>query len=292
VTAGHASSPVLARAEALLMAGRAEQALTELAGLPAAEAIGPAAARLRCHALMQLDRWPEVVASARAGLAAGGPDPALLYYLGRGEHESGHLEIAERALLDGLALAPQDVDLLCAYAHLCSAGNQVDKAEKLVERAAALQPHSPVVYAARIQVAYARGDDRAAQRISREFVAAYPENPVAHALFGGTSAARGQVGPAYSGFRQAAAAAPAEADFAESAMELRIAKHPLMLPVRPFLRFGPVKTWIVAVVVIFGLRQAGLTVLAGVAGLAWFLLCVYSWVVPPLVRRWMRRRWR
>ena len=292
MTAEQASSPVLARAEALLMAGRPEQALAELAGLPAADAIGPAAGRLRCHALMQMDRWPEVVTAARAALAGTGPDPSLLYYLGRAEHECGRPEIAERALLDGLAMAPDDVDLLCAYAHLCAADNQVDKAQKLVERAAALQPHAPVVYAARIQVAYARGDDRAAQRISREFVAAYPENPVAHALFGGTSAARGQVGPAYSGFRQAAAAAPAEADFAESAMDLRIARHPMMLPVRPFMRFGPLKTWVVAVVVIFGLRQAGLTVLSGVAALAWFLLCVYSWVVPPLVRRWMRRRWR
>jgi predicted Zn-dependent protease len=287
-----APSPVLARAQALLLAGRADQALTELAGLSTAEAISPAAARLRCHALIQLERWPEAVTAARAGLAETGPDPTLLYYLGRAEHECGHLAVAERALLDGLALDPGDVDLLCAYAHLCAANNQVDKAEKLVGRAAALQPHAPVVYAARIQVAYARGDDRAAQRISREFVAAYPENPVAHALFGGTSAARGQVGPAYSGFRQAAAAAPAEHDFAESAMELRIARHPLLVPVRPFLRFGPLKTWIVAVVVIFGLRQAGLAVLSGLAALAWFLLCVYSWVVPPLVRRWMRRRWR
>ena len=292
MSADRTSSPVLARAQALLLTGRAEQALAELATLPAADAISPAAASVRCHALVQLERWPEAVAAARAGLAAGGPDPALLYYLGRAEHESGHPQIAERALLDGLALAPGDVDLLCAYAHLCAANRQVDKAEKLVARAAALQPHAPVVYAARIQVAHARGDDRAAQRISREFVAEYPENPIAHALFGGTSAARGQVGPAYSGFRQAAAAAPAEQDFAESAMELRIARHPLMLPVRPFLRFGPLRTWIVAVVVILGLRQAGLTVLAGVAGLAWFMLCVYSWVVPPLVRRWMRRRWR
>jgi predicted Zn-dependent protease len=287
-----APSAVLARAQALLLAGRADQALTELAGLSTAEAISPAAARLRCHALIQLERWAEAVTAARAGLAETGPDPTLLYYLGRAEHECGHLAVAERALLDGLALDPGDVDLLCAYAHLCAANNQVDKAEKLVGRAAALQPHAPVVYAARIQVAYARGDDRAAQRISREFVAAYPENPVAHALFGGTSAARGQVGPAYSGFRQAAAAAPAEHDFAESAMELRIARHPLLVPVRPFLRFGPLKTWIVAVVVIFGLRQAGLAVLSGLAALAWFLLCVYSWVVPPLVRRWMRRRWR
>jgi tetratricopeptide (TPR) repeat protein len=287
-----APSPVLARAHALLLAGRPLEALTELAALPAAEAVGVAAARLRCAALTQLDRWPEVVEAARAGLAGGGPDPDLLRQLGRAEHALGHSEVAERALLDGLALAPQDVDLLCTYADVCAAHGQVDKAQKLVERAAEVEPHAPVVYATRIQVAYARGDDRAAQRISREFVAEYPENPAAHALLGGTSAVRGQVGAAYAGFRQAAAAMPTEQAFAESALDLQIARHPLMLPVRPILRFGALKTWAVAVALIFGLRAAGLAGPAAVVAVCWMLLCVYSWVVPPLVRRRMRRHWR
>lgn len=292
MSAGPAGSPVLARAEALLMANRPEEALRELTGLPAGEAVGRAATLLRCQALLHLERAPEAAAAARAGLADSGPDPDLLYLLGRAEHECGHLEVAERALLDGLALAPDDVDLLCAYAHLCATNDQGDKAAKLVERAAARAPNSPTVYATRIQVAFARGDDRTAQRISREFVAAYPENPVAHALLGSTSAVRGQVGPAYAGLSQAAAAAPTEQAYAESAMELRIARHPLMLPVRPILRFGPFKTWIAAVVLIYGFRAVGLPVLSLIVAVAWVLLCVYSWVVPPLVRRWMRRRWR
>jgi hypothetical protein len=37
------------------------------------------------------------------------------------------------------------------------------------------------------------------------------------------------------------------------------------------------------------LRAVGLPVAAAVVGLLWFLFCVYSWVVPPLVRRWVRR---
>jgi tetratricopeptide (TPR) repeat protein len=287
-----APSPVLARAQALLMADRPQEALAELATLPASEAVGPIAMRLRSHALSRLERWPEAIEAARAGLAANGPDPDLLRELGRAEHETGHSEIAERALLDGLALAPDDVGLLCTYADVCAANGQVDKAEKLVARAAAVQPHAPLVYAARIQVAYARGDDRTAQRISREFVAEYPENAAAHALLGGTSAARGQVGPAYAGFRQAAAAAPTEQAWAESALDLRIARHPLMVPLRPILRFGPLKTWVAAVVLIFGLRSAGLGALSAVVAVAWLLLCVYSWVVPPLVRRWVRRNWR
>jgi tetratricopeptide (TPR) repeat protein len=281
----------LARAQALLAAHRPDDALAELAALPAAEAISGAAALLRCYALMRLERWPEAGVAARAGLAENGPDPDLLYVLGRAEHEAGHLEVAERALLDGLAMAPHDVDLLCAYAQLCAADNQPDKAEKLVARALAEEPGSATVFATRIQVAHARDDDRAAQRIAQQFVAAHPENPAAHALLGGISAVRGQVGPAYAGLRQAAASAPAEQAYAESAMELRIAKHPLMLPIRPFMRFGPLKTWVAAIVVIYGLRLIGLPVLSAVVAVVWVLLCIYSWVVPPLVRRWMRRHW-
>lgn len=287
-----APSPVLARAHALLLAGRPQEALSELAALPPDEAVGVPATRLRCAALVELDRWPDVVEAARAGLAAAGPDPDLLCHLGQAEHRLGRAEVAERALLDGLALAPHDVELLCAYAEVCAAHGQLDKAEKLVERAAAQQPHAPIVYATRIQVAHARGDDRTAQRISREFVAAHPENPGAHALLGGTSAVRGQVNEAYASLRQAAAARPTEQAFAESALDLQIARHPLMLPLRPVLRFGVLKTWAAAIVLIFGLRAAGLPALSALLGLVWLLLCVYSWVVPPLVRRWVRRHWR
>jgi tetratricopeptide (TPR) repeat protein len=291
VTSEPGAAPVLARARALLLAHRPEEALAELAALPAGDAISAPAAHLRGWALLWLSRYPEAAETARAGLEAGGPDPGLLQMLGRAEQEMGRLEVAERALLDGLALAPQDPDLLCAYARLCLAAGQMDKAARLVDLAAAQAPDAAVVYSTRAQVAFARGDDREAQRISREYVAAYPEDPAAHALLGTASAARGQVGEAYSGMRQAAAAAPGEQILAESALEMRIAQHPLLAPVRPIMRFGPLKTWVAAIVVIYGLRALGLPALAAVAAALWLLLCVYSWIVPPLVRRWMRRHW-
>jgi predicted Zn-dependent protease len=282
---------VLARAQALLVAGRPEEALTQLGSLPVDDAVGPIGAQLRCHALLQLDRNPEAVEAARAGLAAGGPDPDLLCLLGRAEHECGHLVVAERALLDGLALAPGDVELLCAYADVCAADNQMPKAQRLVDLAAAGRPDAPVVFATPVKVAYARGDDRAAQRISREFVAAHPENAAALALLGGTSAARGRMDEAYAGLSRAAATSPADQAYATAALDLRVATHPLLRPIRPILRFGPVKTWLVAVAVIFLLGRLGLPTLSLAAGLVWVGLCVYSWVVPPLVRRSIRRNW-
>jgi len=287
-----APQPVLERVQALLLARRPEQALTELGTLPAAEVTGPVAMLLRCVALSQLGRWSEVGEAARAGLSAAGPDPGLLLWLARAERESGRDQAAERVLLDGLALDPHDVDLLCEYAELCADNGQADKAGKLVGLAAAQDPHAPLVYGTRVRVALARGDDREAERISREFVAAYPESPTAHALLGGASAARGRIDAAYDGFRRAAAAMPAEPAFAAAALELKVARHPLMAPLRPVARIGALKVWLAAVAVMTVLRMLHLGPLAVAAAVIWVTFCVYSWVVPPLVRRWVRRGWR
>ncbi|MEU8007321.1 tetratricopeptide repeat protein [Catellatospora sp. NPDC049111] len=288
----HAHAPALLRAHALLAAARPEDALRELAVLPESDAGSALVFELRAAALLQLERWGEARDAARAGLAAGGPDPDLLCQLGLAEHRLGRPETAERALLDGLAIAPEDVSLLCVYARLCLEHGQLDKARRLVELAAAQDSDAPIVFSTRVQLAHASGDDVLAQRISREFVAAHPDNAQAHALLGGTSAARGQVRSAYSGLRQAVANDPTDRDYAQAAYEARIGLHPLLVPLRPFTRFGPVKTWIAAIVVIYGLRSLGLPTLSAVAAVAWFALCVYSWVVPPLLRRWLMRRWR
>lgn len=275
----------------LLSADRPEDALRELAALPASDAISAEAHTLRAYALVNLDRWPDAALAAREGLAAGGPDPTCCACWAAPGRRWAGCERPSGRCWTAWRWRPNDADLLCAYARLCLADQQVDKVAKLVERAAAQEPHSPSAYATRVQIAYARGDDRAAQRIAREFVAEYLENPAAHALLGSTSAARGQVRDAYSGLRQAAANAPDEQVFAESALEAKIASHPLLAPVRPVMRLGPL-TWIAAIVIIYGLRAVGLTVLAAVVGLLWLVFCVYSWAVLPLVSRWVKRRWR
>lgn len=283
----------LARAQALLAAGRPEEALRELATLPVEQANDPAGFALRAAALGALARWNDAADAARAGLAAGGPDPILLGQLGKARHELGDLPGAERALLDALALAPYDATLLCGYGSLCMDAGQFDKAAKLVERAAAQAPEDAVVYATRVRLAYAQGRDREAQALSRRFVAAYPENPAAHAALGGMSAVRGQVGPAYAGLRQAAGIAPTTSGFVEAALAARIASHPLLLPVRPVLRFGPVRVWLAAMAVMVGGYLLGLPEpLALVVVVAWVSFVAYSWIVPPLVGWWLRRRWR
>lgn len=280
-----------ARATALLEADRPEQALAELSRLGGAAATDRRAYRLRVAALARLDRWDEVAATARHGLAEVGPDAELLGRLGQALHERGELAAAERALLDALALDAHDPWLLCQYAGLCASVGQPDKAGRLLERAAAVAPDSPAVHATRVQLAYARGDDREAERVAREFLGRHPDDPAALAMHGGMSVTTGRVGQAHRSFARAVAHDPTDADYAEAAWESRVYAHPLLLPLRPLYRFG-VRLWLVAAGSILALNLVGLSGVAAVVGLTWALYCVWSWVAPPLVRRLVRGRWR
>ncbi|MER7415206.1 tetratricopeptide repeat protein [Micromonospora peucetia] len=282
----------LARAAHLLEVNRPEQALAEVDRLPAALATSPAAFRLRAAALTVLDRWDDVVAVARQGLAEAGPDAELLGRLGLALRQRREHPLAERALLDALAIEPESPWLLCQYADLCTAVGQTDKAERLVARAAAIVPDAPAVFASRFQLAYVRGDDRAAERIAREFLGAWPGNPAALALHGIAAARRGRLVTAHRAFGQAAAHDPTDADYTDAAWETRVYAHPLLLPLRPLYRLGMFRTWLLAVGLIVLLSATGLKVLAGLFGLAWVIFCVWSWIAPPLVRRLVLGRWR
>jgi tetratricopeptide (TPR) repeat protein len=174
---------------------------------------------------------------------------------------------------------------------VCLVAGQAQKAEALVERAASLAPESAAVSAARAQVAFALGKDKEMHRHSKEALAADPEDPAARALHGSASMLTGDASSGYRSLAAAAAADPGDEDLRTAARQARLANHPLMRPLRPFQRFNPLVVWVGAVAVIYGLRAAGLGPLASVAAIAWFAFCVYSWVAPALLRRWLNRRW-
>ena len=283
----HAPDTAIAKAWALLEADRPEQALAELSRLSPDQAGAAVAFQLRGRALMHLERWKEVDDNARRGLAEGGPDPVLLGQLGFALFEAREYANAERAFLDALALAPHDIELLCGYSRLCLHAGQADKAKQLWQRAAALNPHHRQVLITRVVLAIGSADDREAQRASDAYLAEYPADPIALALQGQVSEMRGRSG--YGSIRQAVAADPTDRDIADLAWEARFYAHPLMVPLRPLIRLGTVKSWLIAVGIMFGLRIAGLTTLSFIAALLWVSLCVYSWIVPPLVRRWVFR---
>lgn len=274
-----------------LQVGRPERTLDELQGLSGDEALDVRAYLFRGAALHNLQRYDEAIDVLRDGLSRFGPFVPLLQLLGSALRAVGRLPEAEAVYLDGLSREPNEPDLLIGYAMTCLAAGQATKAAALVERAASAAPESTAVAAARAQVAFALGKDKEMLRHSKEALAADPEDPAARALHGTSSMLTGDPRSSYQSLAAAAAANPGDPDLREAARDARLANHPLMLPLRPFQLVNPLVVWIGAVAIIYGLRAAGLRPLAVVAAIAWFGFCIYSWVAPPLLRRWLNRRW-
>jgi tetratricopeptide (TPR) repeat protein len=274
-----------------LQIGHPERTLDELQGLWGDAAVDLRAYVFRGAALHALERHREAIDVLRDGIAYHGPFLPLLEILGSALRAEGRLPEAEAVYLDGLSREPNEPDLLIGYAMVCLVAGQAQKAEALVERAASVAPESAAVSAARAQVAFALGKDKEMHRHSKEALAADPEDPAARALHGSASMLTGDASSGYRSLAAAAAADPGDQDMRTAARQARLANHPLMRPLRPFQRFNPLVVWVGAVAVIYGLRAAGLGPLASVAAIAWFAFCVYSWVAPALLRRWLNRRW-
>ncbi|TWD84296.1 tetratricopeptide repeat protein [Kribbella amoyensis] len=274
-----------------LQIGHPERTLDELQGLWGDAAVDFRAYLFRGAALHALDRNAEAIDVLRDGLAQHGPFLPLLQVLGSALRAEGRLTEAESAYLQGLSLDPNEPDLLIGYALVCLTAGQAEKASALVERAASQAPESPAVDAARAQVAFALGKDKDMHRHAESVLSHDPEDPHSRALHGTASMLTGDSKAGYRSLASAAAANPGDRDLRDAAREARLANHPLMRPLRPFQRFNPLVIWIAAVAVIYGLRLAGLAPLAAVVAVGWFGFCVYSWVAPPLLRRWLNRKW-
>jgi Flp pilus assembly protein TadD len=274
-----------------LQIGHPERTLDELHGLTGDAALDYRAYLFRGAALHALDRNAEAVDVLRDGLGQHGPFLPMLHVLGSSLRSEGRLPEAEAVFLQGLSLDPNEPDLLIGYAHVCLAAGQAQKASALVERAASHAPESAVVSAARAQVAFALGKDRDMHRHSTEALSHDPEDPGARALHGTASMLTGDPRSGYTSLASAAASQPGDADLRAAAREAKLVNHPLLLPLRPFARFNPLVVWIGAVVIIYGLRAAGLAPLSFAFAMIWLAFCVYSWVAPPLVRRWLNRKW-
>ena len=248
---------------------------------------------LRTQALVDLKQFAQAAATARSGLNADAESITLLDLLSLAEAELGELEEAETAILQALELEPEHPVLLCRYALLLARGGQLDKATRVCAEAERLEPDDQAVIRCRIALAYVRGDDKAAERESRRLLAEFdPDDPIGHTMLGVQAASRGSLRTASRHFDTAAQYDLGDEQAVDLARRGRIETHPLFWPILPFERFGPAASWLGAVVIMGLLAATGQDLLLGIFAVTYVLLCIYSWVVPPLARRWLsRERW-
>lgn len=278
----------LALARHYVRVQRPERALEALAR--GADVDDPEFHELRGRALYELDRYEEAKQAAQAGLAIEPNDVTLLGVLCDCERELGGLAESERALLAALELAPSSPQLLCAYAHLCARGGQLADAERLLAEAEAIDPQAVSVLQTRVWLAYLRGDGATTESAARTLLAAEPENALGLTAIGHRLASRGDTRESQRHYELAAQAHTTDPQIVAAARAARVESHWLLWPLWPLRRFGPGRLWLAWIALLLLAGAVHAPWLAIPAALVYIPLVIYSWIVPPLARRWLARR--
>lgn len=245
---------------------------------------------LRAIALSNQKRWDESIAVIREGFALHGPVGVYFPVIGDALRRSGRLQEAEAAYLEGLRHWPNEPDQLIGYARVCLEAGQADKAAALADRAAAQNPEHPALERIRTEIAFARGKHGDMHQHSTQALADDPDDVIARAWHGASASFAGDHDAAYRSLARAAANDPGNAPLLEAAREARMIRHPLMRPLTLFGNVNPLVIWLGAIAVIAGLNAAAPQPAGAIAAVTWLVYCVYSWVVPPLLRRWLDRK--
>jgi len=73
-------------------------------------------------------------------------------------------------------------------------------------------------------------------------------------------------------------------------IDARVRSHWLLLPLRPFARINWIVLWIGSIAVVLFLQRLGMRQLAGIIAAVYLVYCLYSWIMPSVVRRMVVRR--
>lgn len=275
-----------------LQVDQPDRALEAVGRLGGAALDDPDMWKVRGWALLDLERYDEAGRIANDATARWPEDIDLLRILGAAHAHFDRLAVAERVLLGAVRLEPDDPELLAQYAGVLMRGVQLDKAEQVLDLAARSDPDTLAVLRARINLAYIRGRGKEVRRLSEELLRRDAEDAQGHLMLGAVDLEKVRTASALERFGTAIRHDPSDRAVATAARSARVLRSPLAWPLLPFQRFGVGPTWVAAIVLIFGLRAAGLETAALTATGVWVGLCVYSWIAAPMVRRRIEReRW-
>lgn len=280
------SDPTFLGAQHLLILHRPEEALKKLQ--EGFDANDPWHWWLRGLALLQLDRHGEALHAAQQGLALDAELVELLRLKARVHLDREELREAEIAALAALRLDAEEPELLALYALIVAKAQQMDKADKLIARARQIDPENDSAIRVEAALAMAKGQRDVVLLRSRELLAINPEDAHAHAMVGSILHERGDVEGAAPYLRTAVITDPTDRDYGEIARDNLYLRHWLMWPLRPVRRFGAGAIWLTGIALMFLIRTLFGDRIGLWFALVWIAYCVYSWVIPPLVRRLVR----
>ena len=213
----------------------------------------------------------------------------LLYAL---ERQADRHAQAEEVLTELLREYPEAPDLLAEYGSLMLETLHLEKARQLTDEALRLDPENRSARATDSLLALCEGNrERAGHRVA-ELIGDDPDSrEAAYTLLAHLVEER-RTREALELSQELLRIDPKNEHLLEAIVELRMATHPLALPLRPLQRFGwagSAAIWFGAIVVLRWAGRAEVPWALPLAGLylAWVL---YSWIYPPLMKRWLRAR--
>ena len=215
-------------------------------------------------------------------------DVSARWLLFLAERDDGRLAEAEALILPLLRENPQHAPFYAGYSILMLRALDIQKARELALEGLRCHPDDEGCLQARAlcDMVEGRGDHEALARL----VARDPSNVYTLRLVVVAMAQRGQLSAAHRLAQELLRMQPDDRQLLNQVNELRVNNHWSLLPLWPMRRWGwgaSVAIWLGAVGLMQGLRN---TVPAAVPWVAGFFLVyvVYSWVWPPLLRRWFK----
>ncbi len=206
--------------------------------------------------------------------------------------EEEEFDQAEALITELIREEPANATFLALYARLMVLTFHIDKARALLEEAYRLDPHDREARFVNLLIAVVerrRGDaDEQLADLLRE---SPDDQRVLWSLYR-VLCERRRHRAAFAIGQQLLRLQPTNTSLIEALVELRTLTHWVAIPAYPFTRWGwgaVAAAWITAIVVIRAIAKVN-PPLAGTLGLIYFVYVVYTWVYPPLLKRWIRWR--
>ena len=274
-------------ARSALDRGNAARALEHVAEAAAFDE--PETYRIQSEAHLALDNDTEALHAAQRGLVVEPTDTELQILLGRAHSALDDHRSAETAYLSVLNQDPQNVHALFHYSWtLAHVGDSDGAREILAHMPPTFVAASPDVMALHAYLAMIDGNKKEAEAFIEHGLALDPQHTSMRRIAGVKAQLDGNMRGAGDHYMSAAQVDPGRnADVGREGMYLN---HPLMAPTRLITRIGPGRLWVGWIVfLVIGRRVLPTAVMLPLI-VIYVVFALYSWVVPPLLRKWLKSR--
>jgi len=188
---------------------------------------------------------------------------------------------------------PQASDLFCMYGDLMLRTFHVERAERLADEALRLDPDSQDAKLQVVLVALIRGKRSRVDEQLADLIRDDPDSTRLTATLFVSFVGRRRYREALVLGQQLLRNDPENADLVDAVVDLRCQTHWVAWPAYPIVRFGWIASgvmWAVAIGLLIWAQSSGALAIVGPLWVGYILYCVYTWVYPPLLRRWIARR--